>query len=123
MCLSTLHRVLAAPQAGQVEVEDLAGTRRVVSLLAYDGDPPAPGSWLVCHSGFALLAAEADDATAARRELRRAGPRRITPEPAASDPAPSDPSIPDPATLDPAPSDPAAPDPAASDTAEVHPCT
>ena len=60
--MSRLHRVVAAAGPDAVWAEDLAGARRQVSLLAFDGPVPGPGDWLVVHSGYALGPADAADA-------------------------------------------------------------
>ena len=70
MCVSRLHRVLRSVDDGAVEVEDVNGTVHHVSLLALDGPPPAPGEWLVVHSGYALDRVDADEAEAVAAELR-----------------------------------------------------
>ena len=79
--MSRLHRVLGDAGPGAVEVEDLDGRRHVVSLLALDGPAPAPGSWLVVHSGYALDRVDAGEAEAVAADIRaglasdaRAGP-------------------------------------------------
>ena len=72
VCVSRLHLVVEAPVGGDVTVRDMDGALQRVSLLAYDGEPPAAGDWLVVHSGFALAAADADEARAVAAELRRA---------------------------------------------------
>ena len=74
MCMSRLHRVLASPDAGSVLVEDMDGGARTVSLLAFEGPPLRPGDWIVAHSGYALAAADPDEAAAARDTLHPGGP-------------------------------------------------
>jgi len=69
VCVSRLHLVVGSPDAGEVTVEDMDGARHRVSLLAYDGDPPEPGQWLVVHSGFALGQVDAAEARAVAAEL------------------------------------------------------
>lgn len=54
MCVSRFHRVVGPAGPGRVLVADRAGHTREVSLLALDGPPPAPGEWLVVHSGYAI---------------------------------------------------------------------
>ncbi len=73
--MSRLHRVVRAAGPGAVDVEDMDGTERRVSLLALDGPAPTPGEWLVVHSGYALGRADAGESEAVRDELRRAGLR------------------------------------------------
>ena len=72
MCMSRLYRVVRT-RAGETEVEDLAGEAHRVSLLALDGSPPAPGDWLVVHSGYAIGRADRNQAEAVAREFRLAG--------------------------------------------------
>jgi len=63
--------VLGTVSPGVVEVEDVQGGRRRVSLLALDGPPPAPGEWLVVHSGYAIDRVDATEAEAVAAELQR----------------------------------------------------
>jgi hydrogenase maturation factor len=78
MCMSRLHLVVGEPTDGGVRVEDLDGHRHEVSLLAYDGPPPRPGTWLVVHSGYALAPAEPDEAAIIRQEWQaRDGPPEV----------------------------------------------
>lgn len=72
MCVSRLHQVVAPPSAGSIEVCDVGGARHVVSLLALDGPAPAPGDWLVVHSGYAIDRVEHDEAEQVAAELRGA---------------------------------------------------
>ncbi|MGA3352030.1 MAG: HypC/HybG/HupF family hydrogenase formation chaperone [Acidimicrobiales bacterium] len=71
MCISRLHRVLGIVGSGTVEVEDVQGGRRRVSLLALDGPPPIAGEWLVIHSGYAIDRVDATEAEAVAAELQR----------------------------------------------------
>lgn len=72
MCLSRLHRVIGAAGEGRVEVEDVHGVRRRVSLLALDGPEPVAGEWLVIHSGYALDRVDSAEAEAVAAELQLA---------------------------------------------------
>jgi hydrogenase maturation factor len=54
-----------------VEVEDVQGGRRRVSLLALDGPEPLLGEWLVVHSGYAIDRCDATEAEAVAAELQR----------------------------------------------------
>ena len=56
--------------AGAVWTEDLDGARHRVSLVAYDGPPPGPGTWMAVHSGYALEPVAAEDAAVAGALLR-----------------------------------------------------
>lgn len=84
MCTSTLHRVLGDAGPGVVLAEDVDGGRHDVSLLALDGPPPEPGTWLVVHSGYAIDRMEPEQAEAVLAELRRAvsGPAQSEGDPA-----------------------------------------
>ncbi len=68
MCMSRLHRVLRDAGRGAVDVEDLDGTVHRVSLLALDGPAPAPGEWLVIHSGYAIDRVDRTEAEAVAAE-------------------------------------------------------
>lgn len=68
MCTSRLHEVMRNTEAGTVVVRDLDGVEHAVSLLAFDGDEPTAGDWLVVHSGFALSRAEPDEVAATLAE-------------------------------------------------------
>lgn len=86
--MSRLHRVLGSCGPGMVEVEDMDGEVRRVSLLALDGPEPEPGAWLVVHSGYAVARAEPAEAEAVAAELGRGptpGPTDRTPGPGPAD--------------------------------------
>ena len=70
MCMSRLHRVLRQAGNGAVDVEDVGGGIHRVSLLALDGPTPAPGEWLVVHSGYAIDRVDPAEAEMAAAELR-----------------------------------------------------
>jgi hydrogenase expression/formation protein HypC len=72
MCVSRLHRVVADPESGRVDVADIDGGVHRVSLLALDGPVPRPGDWLIVHSGYAIDRVEAADAEAVVAELHAA---------------------------------------------------
>jgi hydrogenase maturation factor len=63
--------VLGTLSPGVVEVEDVQGGRRRVSLLALDGPPPVAGEWLVIHSGYAIDRVDSAEAEAVAAELQR----------------------------------------------------
>lgn len=70
MCMSRLHRVLRPAGPAAVDVEDVDGRAHRVSLLALDGPVPAPGEWLVVHSGYAIDRVDAAEAEAVAADLR-----------------------------------------------------
>jgi hydrogenase maturation factor len=71
MCVSQLRRVVEVTGDDSVSVEDQEGRRAVVSLLAYSGEPPCAGTWLLVHSGLALGAVPAAEAEATITEVER----------------------------------------------------
>jgi hydrogenase maturation factor len=73
MCESILHRVVAVNDDHTVLAADVTGRVHRVSLLAYDGAPPARDSWMIVHSGYAITAVDDADAALALAELQRAG--------------------------------------------------
>lgn len=73
--MSRVHRVVAVRE-GDADVADADGAVHAVSLLAFDGEPPAVGEWVSVHSGYALARldpAEAEAALALIAGARRAG--------------------------------------------------
>jgi|GEM_PF-1240685 hydrogenase maturation factor len=71
MCNSALHQVTEVLDGARVLAKDLNGTTHQVSLLAFDGDAPRTGTWLIVHSGYAIDSVEEYDAQVALAELRR----------------------------------------------------
>lgn len=69
MCMSRLHQVVSVSGGTGIVARDLEGREHMVSLLAYEGPVLKVGDWLVAQSGFALAAADAADAQAARSDL------------------------------------------------------
>ncbi|MDA8291536.1 MAG: HypC/HybG/HupF family hydrogenase formation chaperone [Actinomycetota bacterium] len=76
MCQHRLQRVVARARGASVVTEDLDGVTRDVSLLAFAGDEPAVGEWLLVHSGYALERVDEREATATVEELAAAGRAR-----------------------------------------------
>lgn len=72
MCDSSLHQVIELLDEGRVIARDLNGATHAISLLAYDGEAPGEGSWLIVHSGYAIARAGPQDAAEAIAELSRA---------------------------------------------------
>lgn len=72
MCTSRLHRVLGTPRDGLIRVVDLDGRLQVASLLAWEGEYPAAGDWVVVHCGYALSGVDPDEARAALDDLAAA---------------------------------------------------
>jgi hydrogenase maturation factor len=74
MCMSRLHKVVRTTGPDTAEVQDLDDSVHVVSLLALDGPAPAPGEWLVVHSGYAIDRVDATEAEAVVAELAHSAP-------------------------------------------------
>jgi len=70
MCMSRLHRVVSTADDATVIAADIDGSTHRLSLLAYEGDPPRPGDWVVAHSGYALDPADRAEAEAVLAEYR-----------------------------------------------------
>lgn len=75
MCLSQLYQVIAVADRARVHAKDAYGRESFVSLLAYDGPPPAVGTWLLVHSGYALAPLPEEEAATVRAavEVARGG--------------------------------------------------
>lgn len=81
MCLSAAGPILSVDLDRYEAVVDVDGTERTVSLavLALEGGAPAPGDWVVVHTGFAVEVLD-DGAVADLRALRaemREGDARV----------------------------------------------
>ncbi len=71
MCMSRLHRVVSIGRRRTRSIAaDIDGSTHRLSLLAYEGDPPQPGDWVVAHSGYALGPADRAEAEAVLAEYR-----------------------------------------------------
>jgi len=70
MCTSRLHRIVSVAGDGTVDAADIDGSTHKLALLAYEGDPPQAGDWVVAHSGYALGPADRAEAEAILAEYR-----------------------------------------------------
>jgi hydrogenase expression/formation protein HypC len=70
MCMSRFHRVVSLSDDGGIVAADIDGTSHKLSLLAYEGDPPTPGDWVVAHSGYALGPVDRAEAEVVLAEFR-----------------------------------------------------
>lgn len=63
MCTSQVGRVLEVRDRAEALVE-VDGAPRLVSTVALvlEGTPPAPGDWLLIHTGFAIEVLDAGEA-------------------------------------------------------------
>ncbi len=71
MCSSRYFHVVEVVADVAVFAEDVDGHRHRLELIAYEGPPPAPGSWVVAHSGYALASVASEEAELAVKELHR----------------------------------------------------
>lgn len=71
MCTSRYFWVIERLEGDAVLAEDADGCRRRLALVAYEGPPLRPGSWIVAHAGYALAPADDDEVETALDELRR----------------------------------------------------
>ncbi len=71
MCSSRYFHVVEVLADIAVIAEDVDRNRHRLSLIAYEGPLPAPGSWVVAHSGYALAPVASEEAELAMDELRR----------------------------------------------------
>ena len=78
MCTSRLHRVLDFDGDDAIVAADVDGVAHRLLLLAYEGPPPTPGTWVVAHAGYALAPATDEDGELALFELR--GARQLSNE-------------------------------------------
>lgn len=67
--MSRYHLVVEFESLDRLLVRDLHGNCHVASLLAWEGERPQVGDYVVAHSGFALGLADPDEVAEARREL------------------------------------------------------
>ena len=68
--MSRLHRIVTVSDDGSVVAADIDGSTHKLSLLAYEGDAPRPGDWVVAHSGYALAPADRAEVEATLAEYR-----------------------------------------------------
>ncbi|MGD0054672.1 MAG: HypC/HybG/HupF family hydrogenase formation chaperone [Acidimicrobiales bacterium] len=68
--MSCLERVRCVDGSKMVQVENIDGVITRASLLALDGPTPAPGDWVVVHSGYVIDRLDADEAERTVEQLR-----------------------------------------------------
>lgn len=56
MCLSQAGRVLTIDDGGRDAVVEVSGatTRVSLTMMVLEGQPVAPGDWVLVHTGFAI---------------------------------------------------------------------
>lgn len=76
MCLAIPgHVVEVVDEENRLAKVDVAGVQRNVNvgLLDAEGDPVAPGDWVLIHVGFAISRIDEEEASAALRLLEAMG--------------------------------------------------
>ena len=81
MCLGIPGRVLRLLDGyeGQLALVDVEGAERKINIGLIDGEPLAPGDWILIHMGLAMEKVDAQQAMDARAGLQLLG--RGTDEP------------------------------------------
>ena len=76
MCLAIPGQITkVVDDANRLAQVDVAGVKRTVNigLLDTDGEPAAPGDWVLIHVGFALSKVDEEEAIATRKLLEAMG--------------------------------------------------
>ena len=76
MCLAIPGQIIEiVDEANRLAKVDVAGVRRNVNvgLLDEEGQPAAPGDWVLIHVGFAISKVDEEEARATRDLLERMG--------------------------------------------------
>ncbi|MCL4313627.1 MAG: HypC/HybG/HupF family hydrogenase formation chaperone [Actinobacteria bacterium] len=72
MCISRFYQVISVKGSEQLVVNDLSGRESLLSMLAWTGELPSQGDWIVAHSGYALNKVDRTEAEVAVKEWRQA---------------------------------------------------
>lgn len=82
MCLGIPGRVVEVLDGnnGQLALVDVEGAKRSINIGMLD-EPPAPGSWILIHMGFALEVVDEAEAQEAMSGLEMMGQAREDPPP------------------------------------------
>lgn len=77
MCLGIPGQVVEMVEGygDQLALVDVEGARRRINIGMLDGDPLAPGDWVLIHMGFALERVDERAAAQAREGLQLLGRR------------------------------------------------
>ncbi|GAA0932857.1 HypC/HybG/HupF family hydrogenase formation chaperone [Virgisporangium aurantiacum] len=75
MCLGIPGQVIEMIDGygGQLALVDVHGAPSRINIGMLDGDPPAPGQWVLIHMGFAVELVTAEAAEEAMRGLELMG--------------------------------------------------
>jgi len=74
MCLGIPGELIEMiPDSADLAMVDVAGVRRVVHVGLLQGEPLAPGDWVLIHVGFALSKIDEEEAAASLQFLAEIG--------------------------------------------------
>jgi hydrogenase expression/formation protein HypC len=84
MCMAIPGKVVELlPGSGdQLALVDVVGVKRRINIGLLEGEPPAPGDWVLIHVGFAMSTVDEHEAAEALRMLELIG-QSATDEPRA----------------------------------------
>ena len=84
MCMAIPGKVVELlPGSGdQLALVDVVGVKRRINIGLLEGEPPAPGDWVLIHVGFAMSKVDQREAAEALRMLELMG-QSATDEPRA----------------------------------------
>ena len=74
VCLALPGQIVEiVDEPNRLAAVDIAGVRRTVNvgLIDADGEPAAPGDWVLIHVGFAISRVDSDEAAATLELLRQ----------------------------------------------------
>lgn len=80
MCLGIPGQVVEMVEGygDQLALVDVTGAQRRVNIGMLEGEPPAPGDWVLIHMGFAIERVDQDGAEKAMSGLEMMGRPRDT---------------------------------------------
>ena len=73
MCLAIPGQIVELAPGGHLAKVEVSKVRRTINIDLLDGDPPAPGDWVLIHVGFAMSRISAERAAEQLRLLEMLG--------------------------------------------------
>jgi hydrogenase expression/formation protein HypC len=73
MCLAIPGQIVELAPGGHLATVEVSKVRRTINIDLLDGDPPAPGDWVLIHVGFAMSRISAERAAEQLRLLEMLG--------------------------------------------------
>ena len=73
MCLAIPGQIVELAPGGHLATVEVSKVRRTINVDLLDGDPPAPGEWVLIHVGFAMSRFSAERAAEQLRLLAMLG--------------------------------------------------